>query len=101
MDWKPDVCWQVPIRLDIHENEYGHETIMVRGWERRDWGPGGDAFTWWCIEEEAPYRGGQPVYQTSRDELIEMIGEDVYNRLAAQLDADRERPATETPVVLG
>jgi hypothetical protein len=96
MDWKPDVCWQVPIRLDIHENEYGHETIMVRGWQRRDWGPGGEDFHWWCIEEHQPYRGDQPVYKTSRDELVEMVGQEVYDRLAAEL----ERSTTETPVSL-
>ena len=55
LDWKPDVCWQVPIHLDIHEDEYGHETIMVRAWQRRDWGPGGEEFHWWCIEDDHAY----------------------------------------------
>lgn len=97
LDWKPAVCWQVPIRLDIHTDDYDHETIMVRAWHRRDWGPGGEDFHWWCIEDEAPYRGPDPVYLTSRDELVEMVGEDVYLRLAAELDRRR----VETPVHLG
>ncbi len=97
MDWKPDVCWQVPLHLDIHADEYGHETILVRAWHRRDWGPGGEDFHWWCIEDETPYRGPDPVYKTSRDELVEMVGLDVYERMATELD----RLRVETPVELG
>ena len=96
MDWKPDVCWQVPIHLDIHENEYGHETIFVRAWERRDWGPGGDEFHWWCIETEVAYSAVAPVYITSRDELVEMIGPHVYGQLVTELDRRR----SETPVTI-
>ncbi|MEM7322805.1 MAG: hypothetical protein AAF531_06950 [Actinomycetota bacterium] len=97
LDWKPDVCWQVPLHLDIHEDEYGHETIMVRAWQRRDWGPGGEEFHWWCIEDDGAYRGAAPVYRTSADELIEMVGEDIYQQLACELDSRR----AETPVSIG
>lgn len=105
IDWKPDVCWQVPLHLDIHTDEYGHETVLVRAWQRRDWGPGGEDFHWWCIEEDAPYRAADPVYVAARDELIEMVGAEVYGRLAAELDrrrviGDAEAPSG-TPVVLG
>ncbi len=96
LDWKPDVCWQVPIRLDIHEDDYGHETVMVRAWERRDWGPGGEEFHWWCIEEDVAYGGGTPVYMTSRDELVELIGPEIYDRLVTMIEA----LPTETPVAL-
>ncbi len=96
LDWKPDVCWQVPIHLDIHENEYGHETIFVRAWERRDWGPGGDEFHWWCIDSEVAYSAVSPLYVTARDELVEMIGPDIYGQLVAEL----ERRRSETPVTI-
>ena len=97
LDWKPDVCWQVPIHLDIHEDEYGHETIMVRAWERRDWGPGGDEFHWWCIEDDHAYNAVSPLYRTAADELIEMVGDDIYQQLVAELDSRR----VETPVSIG
>ncbi|MGI9599335.1 MAG: hypothetical protein ACR2QK_24440 [Acidimicrobiales bacterium] len=96
LDWKPDVCWQVPIHLDIHENEYGHETIFVRAWRRRDWGPGGSEFHWWCIESESAYSAVAPLYLTSKDELLEMVGPDIYNRLVTELDRRR----SETPVTI-
>ena len=94
IDWKPTVCWQVPIRLDVHENEHGHETVMVRAWERRDWGPGGDEFNWWCIEDEAAYTAATPVYLNASEELIELIGEGLYGRLVTAIEAR----STVTPV---
>jgi hypothetical protein len=107
LDWKPDVCWQVPLHLDILENEYGHETILVRAWNRHDWGPGGEDFHWWCIENDDPYRGQQAVYRSHRDELIEMVGEGIYRRLVEAVEsqeADERRAgltSSETPVALG
>ncbi len=97
LDWKPSVCWQVPIRLDVHEDDYGHQTVLVRAWQRRDWGPGGDEFGWWCIEEGAAYSAPDPVYLTSREELTELVGDGVYKRLADELGA---RVAQATPVTL-
>ncbi len=38
VDFKPDVCWQVPIRFDVHTDDYEQDTVFVRAWERRDWG---------------------------------------------------------------
>jgi hypothetical protein len=97
VDWKPDVCWQVPLHLDIHTDEYGHETVLVRAWQRRDWGPGGEDFHWWCIESDDAYRASEPVYLGARDELIEMVGAGIYRLLADELDRCR----AETPVSLG
>lgn len=86
VDYKPDVCWQVPIRFDVHTDDYAQDTVFVRAWERRDWGPGGDDFHWWCIEEPAAYTNKLPVYQTSKDELILLVGEALYKRLVVQLE---------------
>jgi hypothetical protein len=90
LDWKPTVCWQVPIRLDVHTDDYGYETVLVRAWQRRDWGPGGEEFNWWCTEEDEPYTSSAPLYLTARDELIELVGDEVYGRLVIELDKRRE-----------
>jgi len=87
VDWKPAVCWQLPLRLDVHEDEYGYETVLVRAWQRRDWGPGGDEFHWWCTESELAYVGSEPLYRSVSDELTELIGDEMYNQLAALLDS--------------
>ncbi|MGI9612630.1 MAG: hypothetical protein ACR2QO_06975 [Acidimicrobiales bacterium] len=96
LDWKPTVCWQVPIRLDVHTDDYGYETVLVRAWQRRDWGPGGDEFNWWCTESDDAHTASVPVYETARDELTELVGEEVYQRLVEVLESRRSG----TPVVL-
>ena len=89
MDWKPDVCWQVPLRFEQHVDDNGHTTFTLREWKRRDWGEGGSEFHSWCIEEPETYSGIVTVAESMRDELIELIGEDRYQRVAEYL---RNRP---------
>jgi hypothetical protein len=104
MDWKPDVCWQVPLHLDVHKDEYGYETVLVRGWQRRDWGPGGDDFHWWCVEEPTAYVGAMPVFDALADELTEMVGDAIYTQLAEAMRRQLEQAtvsAPATPVTLG
>ena len=35
MDWKPSVCWQLPIRVEWEEIEGGRERASLRAWSRR------------------------------------------------------------------
>src|SRR6202011_6199196 len=41
IDWKPSVCWQLPIKVDWEPRDDGTEVATVRGWARRDWGAEG------------------------------------------------------------
>lgn len=86
LDWKPAVCWQLPLRLDVHTDDYGHETVLVRSWERRDWGPGGNEFHWWCTEDDAAYSAASPVYLNAAEELTELVGDEIYARLVTELE---------------
>ncbi|HXH59272.1 hypothetical protein [Iamia sp.] len=74
MDWKPEVCWQVPLRRVDETDPYGHVTSTLREWKRRDWGEGGHEFHWWCTADDGAFEGHQPVYAEMRDEIIEMTG---------------------------
>jgi hypothetical protein len=85
LDWKPDVCWQVPLRLDSHTDENEHTTFTLREWKRRDWGDGGAEFHWWCTDDSLAFHDPQPVYVTLRDDIVEMIGKEMYDRLAGYL----------------
>lgn len=85
LDWKPQVCWQVPVRLEHSEDESGHVTSRLREWKRRDWGEGGDEFGWWCTEEPEAFVGAEPLYISARDEIVEMVGAGIYDTMAAQL----------------
>jgi hypothetical protein len=85
LDWKPDVCWQLPLRLEEHTDDHGHVTSTLREWKRRDWGPGGAEFHWWCTEAPEAFVDHRPVYETSRDEIVEMVGEVAYDLLMDHL----------------
>ena len=95
LDWKPDVCWQVPVRLQEHTDDHGHITSTIREWKRRDWGDGGFEFHWWCTDDKSAFVGKQRTYEYLREEIVELAGGAVYDLLVAEL---RKRMAK--PVVL-
>jgi hypothetical protein len=99
LDWKPSVCWQLPIRVDWEAPEPGDgdapEVATVRRWTRRDWGDDGDPMAWCCTEGERAYVGDRPVVESLGEELEAMVGTPVYVELRRRLvtpDAD-ERSA--------
>lgn len=92
MDWKPDVCWQLPLRLDEETDSYGYITSTLREWKRRDWGPGGDDFHWWCTETDEAFNGRVPVYKYLRDEIVELVGEDIYDQMVELLERPKWTP---------
>ena len=91
LDWKPDVCWQLPLRLQEHVDEYGHVTSTLREWKRRDWGEGGAEFHWWCTDAPDAFVGRRPVYREMADEITELTGAAVYRLLTAELDGRRKK----------
>ena len=99
MDWKPDVCWQLPLRLQEHTDEHGHVTSTLREWKRRDWGDGGLEFHWWCTEAPDAFVGRTPTYVTLRDEIVELVGEPVYAMLDRQLRQRARRTVLPHPAV--
>ncbi len=89
LDWKPRVCWAVPIMRE--EQEDG--SYVIRAVRNLDWSLDGEdePLDWWCIDDEASYNGPQPVYRSLREELIRICGQEVYDQLAAHLDKKRRR----------
>ncbi|MFZ8877905.1 MAG: hypothetical protein ACO3O1_02615 [Ilumatobacteraceae bacterium] len=98
LDWKPNVCWQVPIRLEHSTDDEGHVISRLREWKRRDWGEGGSEFHWWCTEATEAFSGADPVYVASRDEIVELVGQEVYDRMLTHLERDNWVPV-EHPTV--
>ena len=100
IDWKPQVCWQLPIRREDDTRADGRVIATVRQWDRGDWGEGGHEFHWWCTETGEAFVGAEPVYITLREELIESTSQWAYDQVAAYckaLEAGRENlphPAT-------
>jgi hypothetical protein len=92
LDWKPDVCWQVPVRLQEHTDDHGHITSTVREWKRRDWGDGGFEFHWWCTDDPRAFVGKQRTYVYLEDEITELCGRNVYALLVKQLEKHLAKP---------
>lgn len=92
LDWKPDVCWQLPLRLESSTDDGGHVTSTLREWKRRDWGAGGQEFHWWCTESSDAFVGAVPVYQYLKDEIVEMVGQVNYDRIVALLQRPQSTP---------
>ncbi len=87
IDWKPEVCWQLPVRRIDEPDSHGHVTSTVREWKRRDWGEGGRDFHWWCTDDKQAFVAHEPVYETLRDELVELCGDGPYRLLVDHLEA--------------
>jgi hypothetical protein len=87
LDWKPEVCWQLPLRRIDEPDQYGHVTSTVREWKRRDWGEGGAEFHWWCTDTPDAFVGSSPVYVSLKDELVELCGEVPYSMFVDQVRA--------------
>jgi len=90
MDWKPDVCWQLPLRRIDHTEDSGHVTSTLREWKRRDWGGGGEDFHWWCTDAPDAFDGHRPVYEELRDEISELVGEWAYDRVVEEIERRRD-----------
>jgi hypothetical protein len=89
MDWKPDVCWQLPLRREDETDATGHVTSVVRQWDRRHWGDGGHEFAWWCTEAPEAFTSSQAVYESMADEIQALVGKRVYKLLVAELERRR------------
>jgi hypothetical protein len=89
IDVKPDVCWELPIRTEDSTDENGRRVITLRRWDKEDFGPEGSDMTWWCTDPTtAPEAHTAPtcVYESLRDELVELCGAELYARLGKALN---------------
>lgn len=91
-EWKPSVCWQLPIRVDWVELDTRRESATVRRWERADWGDHAEHMAWCCTERSEggeAFVGDVPVVESMQDELRALAGDEVYVELRRRL-ADQE-----------
>ena len=87
-DWKPSVCWQLPLRVDWHEVDDATETATVRRWTRSDWGKQGEKMAWCCTERSdgaEAYVGTERVIESMADSITALAGEEVYVELRSRL----------------
>ena len=85
IDWKPSVCWQLPLKVDWEPVDEETEIATVRGWTRADWGDQGQTMAWCCTEGDRAYVGEQRVVDSLADELEAITGSEVYVELRRRL----------------
>lgn len=85
IDWKPSVCWQLPIRVDWEAGDGGTEVATVRRWARHDWGEEGETMAWCCTEGPLAYVGDRPVIDSLGAELEAIVGTEVYVQLRRRM----------------
>jgi hypothetical protein len=85
VDWKPSVCWQLPIKVDWEMREDNVEVATVRRWSRADWGAHGTKMAWCCTEGTDAYVGNSSVLDSVSDELTEIVGTEVFIQLRNRL----------------
>jgi len=90
VDTKPDICWQLPLHRSWEVREVGDTevTVVVIGeYERSAWGEGGADLDWYCTSNSEAHVGKIPVYQSSKTELIKMMGKAGYLELEKLCDS--------------
>lgn len=90
VDTKPDICWQLPLRRSWEVRDEGKKeiTVVVIGeYERSAWGEGGADLDWYCTSNSEAHVGKIPVYQSSKTELIKMMGKAGYLELEKLCDS--------------
>ncbi len=75
IDWKPAICWQLPIRVERTALPDGREQARLRRWARSDWGPDGATMAWCCTEGDRAYVGSHPVIDSLAADLLELFGQ--------------------------
>jgi hypothetical protein len=87
IDWKPSVCWQLPIKVDWEDAADDTEVATVRRWTRSDWGKEGETMAWCCTEGSLAYVADRPVIDTLGAELEAIVGTEVYIELRRRMTA--------------
>jgi hypothetical protein len=91
LEYKPDVCWQLPIRRDQDWSKRtdGSKVLVttLTEFDRRGWGEGGHELHWWCTSSPEAHVGTEPMFRSYRPELVALIGAGAYQRLAELCEA--------------
>ena len=85
LDWKPSVCWQLPVKVDWVDLPDGREQATVRAWSRSGRSDDGDPMHWCCTEGDRAYVGDEPVFESLAPALERILGPEVHVELRRRL----------------
>lgn len=90
LEYKPDVCWQLPVRREQEWTKRADGTKFLLStlteFDRRGWGPGGHDLDWYCTSSPDAHVGSEPMYRSYAAELIALVGQKAYDELARLCD---------------
>lgn len=84
-EWKPNVCWQLPLRIENATDPDGTGVTILRRWRRSDFGADGESMAWFCTDTDDAYVGDRPVYESLAAELRELVGDEAAEAIAVGL----------------
>ncbi|TDC02381.1 hypothetical protein E1091_00895 [Micromonospora fluostatini] len=100
LEYKPDVCWQLPVRRDQEWHKRPDNTKVLVStlaeFDRRGWGAGGHDLHWWCTSSTDAHVGSEPMYVSYGPELTALVGAPAYAKLV-ELCAARARQGQVAP----
>ncbi|SDY06782.1 hypothetical protein SAMN05444365_101562 [Micromonospora pattaloongensis] len=100
LEYKPDVCWQLPVRRDQEWSKRPDGTKVLIStlteFDRRGWGAGGHDLHWWCTSSPEAHVGREAMYLSYEPELTALVGKAAYAKLA-ELCAARARRGLVAP----
>ncbi len=82
IDWKPAICWQLPLKVDVGDGGVRH----LRRWRPEDWGD--EPVAWCCTDrsaEPSAYVGSEPVVDSLYEEIRAIVGPEVAVILRSRL----------------
>lgn len=94
LEWKPSICWQLPIKVEVGTGADGSEQRTLRRWLRSDWGAEGDTMAWCCTErpeasQADAFVGDRQVIDSLSNELTELLGAELMDKVVAEVDSRR------------
>jgi len=96
VETKPDVCWQLPVRREFRTvtrtDDTTYTEVSIGEYGRESWGPGGHDLDWYCTANTEAHVGTDPVFRSSRTELVALMGAEAYAVLAALCEQFDQRP---------
>lgn len=68
-DWKPEICWQVPLAVDYAE-DIDTNILHMFEWTKDD-------YPWFCSQDEVTWISDKPLYQSMAEDLKRLL--DLYD----------------------